>query len=63
MAEELLGTCKSIGDVMEADYEMADWILIELVEAIVYQCEVCGWWVERDDVDGDGTCTDCACDA
>jgi hypothetical protein len=63
IAEELLGTCKDMADAANEPGEMDDVALISDVEALVYQCDVCGWWVERDEVDEDGACTDCACDA
>lgn len=62
IAEELNGSCKDLGDVLEPG-EIEDIALISLVEDAIYQCDVCGWWVERDTIDGDGACEDCACDA
>jgi hypothetical protein len=62
IAEELNGSCTDLADVLEPG-EIDDVPLLQAVEAAACQCEVCGWWDEPDEMDGDGVCTDCACDA
>lgn len=48
IADDLLGTCKSVEQALE-QHEL-DWnpeeTALELLSLNVEQCPVCGWWVE-----------------
>lgn len=58
LADELMGTCKTLEEVM-TDQELEDDDLIAEIEDQTQRCETCAWWVEATEVDEEGNCTDC----
>lgn len=52
-AERLLGTCMSITD-LGGGYEglQNDKEFCEALDGEVFKCEVCGWWCENHEADG-----------
>lgn len=61
-ADDLLGSCQSLSDVVECG-EDSDQAFCEAVDALVMCCDCCGWWVETGDLDDQGNCSDCADEA
>jgi hypothetical protein len=61
IAEQLVGTAKSITEVCTpAEIENVE--LMAQVDEEITLCDVCGWYVETDDIDdssGESLCTDC----
>lgn len=43
VAEELLGTCKSLGEVATAN-ELLDTDFCVELDDFVTECQCCGWW-------------------
>lgn len=62
IANELEGTCQSIGDVCE-EGEDDDEALMREVDDLVFCCDACGWWFAAGDQDEQGRCEHCAEDA
>jgi hypothetical protein len=61
IANELLGTCTSIHDVIES-HEHEDLTLMSELDEYALMCDTCGWWFspeEIDTTDGDCTCGEC----
>lgn len=55
---QLLGTCKSLNELLTDD-EMNDPTLLADIDAEIWLCEGCHWWVEVSETDEDGYCEDC----
>lgn len=62
VAEELNGTAKSLHDVA-TEAEMNDTEFCTALDAVVGQCDDCGWWTDADDLDeedsGMPVCSEC----
>lgn len=58
VADELIGSAQDLNDVL-SDEEQNDTDFLKELDEHVYQCDQCGWWVERNEVNGDGYCSDC----
>ena len=58
-ADELLGTCKSLYDVVK-NGEDDNIEFCRQIDDIVARCNTCGWWVEAGEVDENGDCEGCA---
>jgi hypothetical protein len=65
VAEDLIGTCKSLDQALEkefgdeAQFDDVPLQMLELLDDIVLCCRTCDWWVEASEVDDDGDCEDC----
>lgn len=62
LIEDLVGTCKTIGDFLPEGMDEND-LTEEDHEAIderIFNCDTCGWWCERDEEDpnNEGNCND-----
>jgi hypothetical protein len=65
IAHELQGTCMSLGSVLER-HEMEgaedDLDFCHALDALVFECEKCGWWFEQSEMaqnQDDWICEDC----
>lgn len=60
-ADELNGSCKSLSDVATPD-EINNMEFCNALDALVMQCESCGWWVDAEEINtdsGEARCNDC----
>lgn len=72
LADELQGTCRSLGETCEAlGFDQDDLTQDEHMEldGLVFSCAQCDWWCEAceanenvHDPDAGDLCDDCACD-
>jgi hypothetical protein len=60
LARELNGTCERLYDVLsrQGREELTQAECEELDEAVMC-CDTCSWWVDSDEIDEDGNCSDC----
>lgn len=61
VAEELVGTCESLRDVV-TDAECDDAEFLQALEELVFCCEACGWWHLVEELHNEGSedlCPDC----
>lgn len=62
IAEELIGTCKDLHDVVQ-DHEFENWELMAALDEYAMQCTTCGWWDATEDMDTTGDepeCSECS---
>jgi hypothetical protein len=59
-AEQLLGTAMTLDEVVGEHFDTLPREWCHTLDTHVMCCEACGWWVESDDVDEDGNCSDCS---
>lgn len=65
VGEALLGTCNSLDDNIELVFGEGvtatdlDTTLLEEIDDITMECQVCGWWCETGFVNDEGVCEDC----
>lgn len=65
IADELIGTCKSLHDVM-SDAEQDNTALLEAVYELCFECDCCGWWADVEALNNyegqefDEICDECA---
>lgn len=65
VADDVLGTCQSLVDVIEKHFgqDVTDMDLdIELLrelDDLAMECEVCGWWCETGFLNDQQVCDDC----
>ncbi len=61
IADELIGTAKSLHDVMtDAEYEEGK--LLEVVYGYCFECDCCGWWASTEELNNEGSeelCDEC----
>jgi len=53
IADELIGTAKSLHDVLHEDESQDDWVLMKAVYALCFECDGCGWWASTDELHND----------
>lgn len=58
IADQLLGSCYDLGEVITYA-QSEDVALLAELDQLVMRCDTCGWWVETDEVDDDSNCEDC----
>lgn len=58
IAEELIGTCKDLGDVAE-DHELEDWAFLSSLDDYAIRCATCSWWDAPEDMDTTGDEPEC----
>lgn len=60
-AEELIGTCKELNDVVDDPALLDDLAFLNEVDQHALQCDVCGWWDETSEFCEDElqTCREC----
>lgn len=58
VADQLLGTCKSLSD-FATEIEQNNDDFCRVLDDNVMCCEQCNWWCDAGDVNDDGICNDC----
>jgi hypothetical protein len=58
VAEELIGTCKDLRDVVEP-HEIYDFEFCASLDDYAMRCETCGWWDDPEDMDTTGDEPEC----
>lgn len=61
VAEELIGTCQSLSEVLEDDFDALtdNKDFTDELDQLVTLCEGCGWWAESDEFDEGAMCAEC----
>lgn len=62
--ESINGTARSVQGILDIYYpgmEEEDILPEELdeIDQLTVECNCCGWWVDAEDIDDMGNCTDC----
>lgn len=62
LAPRLLGTCMSLAEALGPNEEhlINNAEFCSELDQHVLECTKCSWWVETDEINGDGECEDCA---
>lgn len=50
IADDLIGTAKSLDDVLREDESQDDSVLMETVYELCFACDCCGWWASTDEL-------------
>lgn len=58
VAEALVGSCEDLENHATHDERMNK-EFCESLDELTQQCQTCDWWVETDELDEEGNCTDC----
>lgn len=58
VADQLLGTCKSLSDFATED-EQNNREFCAVLDDHVLSCEQCNWWCDANEVNDEGVCNDC----
>jgi len=57
LSEELIGTCKSLHDLIDPDtMTQAEF---EELDSLAMLCDECGWWEPAEEIDEEGICIEC----
>ena len=60
---ELMGSCRSIESDPEREHLLNNAEFCQLLDGLIFNCEVCNWWCELSEMAADGNqhgiCTDC----
>lgn len=59
VAEELIGTCKDLADVL-GSHEFEDLELMSTLDEYAMCCATCGWWDAPEEMDTTGDEPECA---
>lgn len=63
IGQELLGTAKTLDDVLKehgTTFDSCDRALLDELDEITMVCDLCGWWHPSDEINDDQYCEECA---
>jgi len=58
IADDLIGTARDL-DEFATDEEINNYKFCCELDAIIFQCESCGWWCGVEEMTDDNICDDC----
>lgn len=56
---EYINTCIEEGDFSQESFFQHEMEIMNLVDDAVFQCEACGWTLSMNELEDNGTCSDC----